>query len=512
MSRVNSVRTMEENASESGSDGVDVYVDPVRGQEDNNEEQVKGGENDENENDNIKQRYNGGDAGDHVEQRADRVAREARHELEKYLALQHLRQQERDTLAMERDVKQAALEALALERATRQEERLEQQEGRMMNLIEQVMKGLAVVNSRVNESSTRSVEGKEGGAGYVNSGASKEEGLAPTSLRPRMARLPVFEMDGSVLPHDHWNEVTHYVGALPMKDRFIYLRDSLGVNERKWLFRFLSTNGYVLNSCDMEAWEHAYTSFMENMAGSESVRFTKFSKIQQGRSETVSTYLDRVESVAAQAGVDRAKLIISHALNGMSRHFSEKILLLSNCTTFESFRKQALEALSNLPKAPRPATGAETEEPARRTAAGRIAQVDEGNTRTEQSGLDGYGCSGCGETDHRWRQCPNTQCFGCNGYGHIRGDPACTQGMRNQAGGRGTPGGRGRGTFNGRNNMLRGRLPANRDCLFCGPNTHQTNECEAAKRACEEGRRDQQATTVNQVELLEDEEDDQDFP
>ena len=510
MSRVNSVRTMEESTSESGSDGVDVSVDPVRGQEDNNEEEVKASEDDGDESNNIKQRYNGGDAGDYVEQRADKEAREARHELEKYLALQHLRQQERDTLAMERDAKQATLEALALERATKQEERLEQQEVRMMNLIEQVMKGLAVVNSRVGETGMRKTEGREGGATDVNNGTAREEGLTPTSLRPRMARLPVFEMDGNVLPHDHWNEVTHYVGALPMRDRFIYLRDSLGVNERKWLFRFLSTNGYMLTSCDAEAWEHAYSSFMEKMAGSESVRFTKFSKIQQGRSETVSTYLDRVESVAAQAGVDRAKLIISHALNGMQRHFSEKILLLSNCTSFESFRRQALEALSNLPKTPKPAAEAEAAEPARRTAAGRIAQVDEGNARGDQGGIDDYGCSGCGQADHRWRQCPNTQCFGCNGYGHIRGDPACTQAARYSAGGRGNAGGRGRGAFNGRSNLMRGRPPSNRDCLICGPNTHATNDCEAAKRACEG--RGQHAATVNQVEAMEDNEDDQDFP
>ena len=57
MSRVNSVKIVEENTSESGSDGVDVYVDPVRGQENNNEEEVKVNADGGNEDDNIKQRY-----------------------------------------------------------------------------------------------------------------------------------------------------------------------------------------------------------------------------------------------------------------------------------------------------------------------------------------------------------------------------------------------------------------------------------------------------------------------
>ncbi len=61
--------------------------------------------------------------------------------------------------------------------------------------------------------------------------------------------------------------------------------------------------------------------------------------------------------------------------------------------------------------------------------------------------------------------------------------------------------------------MMRGRsATVSRDCLVCGPNTHHTNDCEAARRACEEGRRSQLTAAVNQVELLEDEEDNQDFP
>ena len=39
MSTVNSVRIMSESASESGSDGVETYVDPVRDQEKDNEEE-----------------------------------------------------------------------------------------------------------------------------------------------------------------------------------------------------------------------------------------------------------------------------------------------------------------------------------------------------------------------------------------------------------------------------------------------------------------------------------------
>ncbi len=57
---------MEENTSESGSDGVDMYADPVRGQDDNNEDEVKEDENNGDNINNIKQRYNGGDAGDVV--------------------------------------------------------------------------------------------------------------------------------------------------------------------------------------------------------------------------------------------------------------------------------------------------------------------------------------------------------------------------------------------------------------------------------------------------------------
>ena len=115
MSGVNSVRVSEEVASDSGSDGVEAYVNPVN--EDENNEDT--GKEDAPE---KKQRYNGGDAGDSKEPAASGEAREAREELEKYLALQHLRQQERDTLAIERDSKQAALEALSLERARKQDE------------------------------------------------------------------------------------------------------------------------------------------------------------------------------------------------------------------------------------------------------------------------------------------------------------------------------------------------------------------------------------------------------
>ena len=58
MSRVNSVRMMEENTSESGSDGVEMFADPVRGQENDNEEEAKVNEDGEDEVNRIKQHYN----------------------------------------------------------------------------------------------------------------------------------------------------------------------------------------------------------------------------------------------------------------------------------------------------------------------------------------------------------------------------------------------------------------------------------------------------------------------
>ena len=92
MSTVNSLRVMNEGASDSGSDEVEVYADPVRGQEnDDEEEQRKNDEDIEGGDATLekKQRNNGGDAGDSTEPRSDKEAREARQDLEKFLAGGH---------------------------------------------------------------------------------------------------------------------------------------------------------------------------------------------------------------------------------------------------------------------------------------------------------------------------------------------------------------------------------------------------------------------------------------
>ena len=377
-------------------------------------------------------------------------------------------------------------------------------------------------------------------------------GVDKVEFKSKPSSIKTFVKNGEVLPQDFWNDMSCHAADYDPRDWIRFLRSTLGVEERKWLYDMLRTNGYSITKCNPSAWEHIYEEFMSEMAGSESKRMDAFINVKMRRNESMSSYLGRVASLAAQAGLPQHSVRIGRALAGMSREVRAQVAVLGTSKTYKEFSKKVVAVMDLCPGPSSILKKDRSELLANVNGVDELGEVSWAEGRETTAGVadnaqgwghqpmyyPGYGqgysqyvaavqqvepvqsvpnnaghgtavgtvsCTRCGG-NHAWDFCNEIQCWNCMEWGHM--SRSCPRTRVNPRGGRGQ--GRGGGPNGGR-----GWQPRAGTCLICGPGTHSTNACDLARQAIEAGRSrapgNNPPATGTQVNAVEEVEGDTDF-